>query len=44
MDRDSAQGAVSELLKMGMVSRRSKGYISMMPELIDIVRNMELEE
>jgi 5S rRNA maturation endonuclease (ribonuclease M5) len=41
MDKDMAQQAVGELLKMGMVRRRSKGYINMMPELIRLVRELE---
>jgi len=43
MDREMASQAVGELLRMGMVRRRSKGYINMTPELIRIVRDMEEE-
>lgn len=41
MDSDMANQAVGELLRMGMVRRRAKGYITMMPELIGIVRDLE---
>lgn len=41
LDREMSTNAVGELLRMGMVRRRSKGYISMMPELIELVREME---
>jgi hypothetical protein len=41
MDPESATQAVGGLLKMGMVRRRSKGYITMTPELIRIVRDLE---
>jgi hypothetical protein len=41
MDKDSASHAVGQLLTMGMVRRRAKGYIVMTPELIRIVRDME---
>jgi len=41
MDKDMAGQAVSSLLTMGMVRRRAKGYINMMPELIGIVRDLE---
>lgn len=41
MDPEMATQAVGQLLKMGMVRRRSKGYITMTPELIRIVRDME---
>jgi hypothetical protein len=43
MDQDMATQAVAQLLLMGMVRRRSKGYITMTPELIRIVREMEEE-
>ena len=41
MDPEMANQAVASLLKMGMVRRRSKGYITMTPELIRIVRDLE---
>jgi hypothetical protein len=41
MERDMAGQVVSELLRMGMVRRRSKGYMSMMPQLIATVRELE---
>ena len=41
MEQDMATQAVGQLLLMGMVRRRSKGYINMTPELIRIVRDME---
>lgn len=41
MDPDMATQAVAQLLNMGMVRRRSKGYINMTPELIRIVRDLE---
>jgi hypothetical protein len=41
MDKDMAAQVVSELLRMGMVRRRSKGYMSMMPQLIQTVRDLE---
>lgn len=41
MDKDMAGQVVSELLRMGMVRRRSKGYMSMMPQLIQTVRDLE---
>jgi Toprim domain-containing protein len=41
MDQELAGQTVNELLKMGMVRRRSKGYINMMPELIRLVRELE---
>jgi len=41
MDPDMSTQAVASLLRMGMVRRRSKGYISMTPELIRIVRDLE---
>lgn len=41
MDAELATQAVAQLLVMGMVRRRSKGYITMTPELIRIVRDME---
>jgi hypothetical protein len=41
MDQDMATQAVAHLLTMGMVRRRSKGYITMTPDLIRIVRDME---
>lgn len=41
MDTELATQAVAQLLVMGMVRRRSKGYITMTPELIRIVRDME---
>jgi hypothetical protein len=41
MDKDMAAQAVSELLRMGMVRRRSKGYMAMMPQLIETVRDLE---
>lgn len=40
MDSSMASQAVSQLMKMGMVSRRAKGYIVMKPELIEIVREL----
>lgn len=43
MDKSMASQVVSQLLKMGMVRRRSKGYMVMMPELINIVRGLDLE-
>lgn len=43
MERDMAGQVVSELLRMGMVRRRSKGYMSMMPQLIATVRDLEDE-
>lgn len=43
MERDTANHAVSELLLMGMVRRRSKGYMAMTPQLITIVRDLEDE-
>jgi len=43
LDPDSATSAVGQLLLMGMVRRRSKGYITMTPELIRIVRDLEEE-
>jgi hypothetical protein len=43
LDQDMAGQAVQQLLLMGMVRRRSKGYITMTPELIRIVRDMEEE-
>lgn len=43
MDKDFASQAVGELMKMGMVRRRSKGYITMTPELIRLVRDLEDE-
>lgn len=42
MDPDMASQVVGELLRMGMVRRRSKGYMMMMPELIGLVRDLEL--
>lgn len=41
LDPDMASQAVQQLLLMGMVRRRSKGYITMTPELIRIIRDME---
>lgn len=41
MDPEMANQAVTSLLRMGMVRRRSKGYISMTPELIRTVRDLE---
>jgi hypothetical protein len=41
MDSEMATQAVGSLLRMGMVRRRSKGYISMTPDLIRIVRDLE---
>ena len=41
VDKEEAATYVGELLRMGMIRRRSKGYISMMPELIRIVRELE---
>jgi hypothetical protein len=41
MDPESASQAVAALLRMGMVRRRSKGYITMTPDLIRIVRDLE---
>lgn len=41
LDQDVATESLGHLLRMGMVRRRSKGYISMTPELIRIVRDME---
>jgi hypothetical protein len=38
---EEATQAVAALLRMGMVRRRSKGYISMTPDLIRIVRDLE---
>lgn len=38
---EAATEAVAALLRMGMVRRRSKGYINMTPELIRIVRDLE---
>lgn len=43
MDKDMAAQVVSELLRMGMVRRRSKGYMAMMPQLIETVRDLEDE-
>lgn len=43
MDKDMAAQVVSELLRMGMVRRRSKGYMAMMPQLIENVRDLEDE-
>lgn len=40
VDKEEAATYVGELLRMGMVRRRSKGYINMMPELIRIVREL----
>lgn len=44
MDKELAQQAVASLVKMGMVRRRSRGYIAMTPDLIRIVRDMDTEE
>lgn len=41
MDPEMATQAVASLLRMGMVRRRSRGYITMTPELIRIVRDLE---
>lgn len=41
IDKEEAATYVGELLRMGMIRRRSKGYINMMPELIRIVRELE---
>lgn len=41
IDKEEAATHVGELLRMGMIRRRSKGYINMMPELIRIVRELE---
>lgn len=41
MDPETGTQAVASLLRMGMVRRRSKGYIQMTPELIRIVRDLE---
>lgn len=41
MDPEASTQAVAALLRMGMVRRRSKGYITMTPELIRIVRDLE---
>lgn len=43
LDKEMAQQAVGQLLLMGMVRRRAKGYITMTPDLIRIVRDMEDE-
>lgn len=43
MEREMANHTVSELLLMGMVRRRSKGYMAMTPQLISIVRDLEDE-
>ena len=40
VDKEEAATYVGELLRMGMVRRRSKGYINMMPELIRLVREL----
>lgn len=44
VDRDQAANYVGDLVRMGMVRRKSKGYISMMPELISIVQGLERYE
>lgn len=44
LDQEEAAVAVGQLLKMGMIRRRSKGYINMTPELISIVREIQEEE
>jgi hypothetical protein len=44
MDQDMATHAVGELMKMRMVRRMSKGYIRMQPELIDVVRQMDVRD
>lgn len=41
---DEAGTYVAELLKLGMIRRRSKGYITMTPELVSIVRELQEEE
>ncbi len=38
---DEAGTYVAELLKLGMIRRRSKGYIAMTPELVSIVRELQ---
>ena len=43
LDKETATHAVGQLLTMGMVRRRAKGYITMTPELIRIVRDMEAD-
>lgn len=40
---DEAGTYVAELLKLGMIRRRSKGYIAMTPELVGIVRELQEE-
>jgi hypothetical protein len=44
LDREEAATCVIELLRMGMIRRRSKGYINMTPELISIIREIQEEE
>jgi hypothetical protein len=41
MEAQMASAVVGQLLTMGMVRRKAKGYIAMTPELIRIVRDME---
>lgn len=44
IDKEEAATHVGELLRMGMIRRRSKGYINMMPELIRIVRELSEDD
>jgi hypothetical protein len=43
LGRDESQTALGELLKMRMVSRRSRGYIRLEPELLEVLRKLRRE-
>ena len=43
LGRDQSQDAIGELLRLRMVRRRSKGYISLEPEIIDVLRKLRRE-
>jgi 5S rRNA maturation endonuclease (ribonuclease M5) len=43
LGRDQSQDALGELLKMRMVRRRSRGYIVLQPELIDVLKKLRRE-
>jgi 5S rRNA maturation endonuclease (ribonuclease M5) len=41
VDKESAAAYIGQLLRMGMIRRRSRGYINMTPDLIGVVRELQ---
>lgn len=43
LGRDQSQDAIGELIRLRMVRRRTRGYISLEPELIEVLRKLRRE-